>query len=66
MRAYLTPRVQREMERKFEIEARAIELLILIATEFKTDPSSVACFDLRIVNEVLAITDEYPKLKGLF
>jgi len=63
---HLSPRAQREMERKFAIEHRAIELLTIIAGEFKSDPQSVACFDLRIVEEAVAITDEYPKYKGLF
>ncbi|MGV2021840.1 hypothetical protein ACQZ5U_02365 [Agrobacterium sp. 22-3639C1] len=63
---HLTPKAQREMERKWEIEQRAIELLTIIAAEFRSDPSSVACFDLRIVEEAMAITDEYPKYKGLF
>lgn len=63
---YLTPKAQREIERKWEIEHRAIEILTIIAAEFKTDPTSVACFDLRIVEEAIRITDEYPKLRGIF
>jgi hypothetical protein len=55
-----------EMERKFKLEARAMELLALIAVEFKSDPASVQCFDLRLVQEVIQIADEYPKLRPLF
>jgi hypothetical protein len=63
---HLTPKAQRGMERKFDIERRAIELLTVIAAEFKSDPMSVQCFDARIVKEAIELMDEYPKYKGLF
>lgn len=62
----LTQKAMHEIERKFKMEERATELLALIAVEFKTDPQSVQCFDLRLVQEVISIADEYPKLRYLF
>jgi hypothetical protein len=32
------------------------DLLAVIAMEFKTDPQSVACFDLRIVQRAIELT----------
>ena len=35
----------------------ALELIGLIAAEFKSDPQSVQCFDKRIVERVIALAD---------
>lgn len=39
----------------------ALVVLDVIAGEFKTDPQSVACFDLRTVQKAIAISDEYQR-----
>ena len=44
--------------RKNDLEARAMFLLNLIAAEFKSDPMSVQCFDLRLVNEITEMSNE--------
>ncbi len=36
----------------------AAELILLVAFEFKTDPMSVQCFDLRMVDRVTALADK--------
>lgn len=43
------------IERGFDRTRRAWELLDIIAAEFESDPLSVQCFDLRIVEEVKKI-----------
>ena len=48
----LTPRAEREIEDNFRNTSEAFKLLDLIDAEFRTDPSSVQCFDLRIVQRV--------------
>lgn len=61
MRAYLTEKVQKEMEFRWKLEKEACELLDVIVAEFKSDPKSVACFDLRIVERskyVVAMLEE--------
>ena len=35
------------------------ELLDLVAMEFKTDPTAVQCFDLRIVRRVIAAAEKW-------
>lgn len=42
-----------------EREVRMARLLDLINAEWSSDPSSVACFDLRIVQEVRDILKEH-------
>ena len=40
------------------ISKEARELLLLVAFEFKTDPMSVQCFDLRVVDRVTQLADD--------
>lgn len=40
------------MERRFDAQREAEVLLDLIDAEFRSDPASVQCFDLRIVERV--------------
>lgn len=49
---HLTNKYQREIEASFANDREAHTLLDLIDAEFRSDPSSVACFDLRIVERV--------------
>lgn len=48
----LTPRAERELEDSFSNDAEAHTLLDLINAEFMSDPDSVQCFDLRVVERV--------------
>ena len=48
----LTEKAARELEAEFTNQTEAFTLLGLIAAEFKSDPMSVQCFDLRIVERV--------------
>ena len=49
MHPYLSDKGQREMEERMKAEYEAFELLSIIVAEFESDPMSVQCFDLRIV-----------------
>lgn len=40
-------------------EIRYQKCLKLIVAEFKSDPSSTACFDIRIVQQAIKLVDEY-------
>lgn len=40
-------------------EIRYQKCLKLIVAEFKSDPTSVRCFDVRIVNQAIKLVDEY-------
>ena len=48
----LTPLAEREREESFTNDREAHDLLALIDAEFQSDPTSVQCFDLRIVERV--------------
>lgn len=48
----LSDRAMRDMDAMFKNDIEARELLDVIAAEFVSDPMSVQCFDLRIVERV--------------
>lgn len=48
----MTREMEREIEESFENDKEAHVLLALIDAEFQSDPTSVQCFDLRIVERV--------------
>jgi hypothetical protein len=48
----LTREAEREIEDSFNNDEEAHTLLDLINAEFQSDPTSVQCFDLRIVERV--------------
>ncbi len=59
----IEPKIARKMEESWKLRDRAVELLDLVVTEWKTDLTSVACFDLRIVNEAKEIINRLEILK---
>jgi hypothetical protein len=50
----LTDKAQKEIEAEVDNYTEAFRLLRLIDAEFRTDPMSVQCFDLRVVERVRA------------
>lgn len=59
----ITSKAEREIERIWQLRRDAVRVLGVIAAEFKSDPQSVQCFDLRVVEEAKAIVDELAKLE---
>jgi len=51
LRHILTEKAERDAERRFEIDHRLLEIMGLVIAEWESDPTSVKCFDLRIVTE---------------
>lgn len=51
--------------KQVELRRRAEDVLELIVNEFKSDPQSVQCFDLRIVREAIEVVREIKDLKAL-
>lgn len=47
--AVLTEKAVRETEELFRLRREAITLLSLVVAEWTSDPTSTACFDMRIV-----------------
>ena len=62
MRAYMTEKAIKEMEELFKLKNRGIDILELVVSEWETDPMSVQCFDLRIVNEAKILIKRLRKL----
>jgi hypothetical protein len=52
MQPRLTDKAQKEIEASFDNQREAHTLLALIDAEFQSDPMSVQCFDLRVVQRV--------------
>ena len=48
--------------RRMSLMAEAYQLLKIINAEFRTDPMSVQCFDLRMVKKVRACIEEGERL----
>lgn len=51
MKAKLTDAAARQIEEGFELNREAWRLLALVVAEWESDPMSVQCFDLRIVED---------------
>jgi hypothetical protein len=65
--AELSRRFQRDMEAKWDNDREAHILLDLINAEFQSDPMSVQCFDLRVVDRVKLCVEKakrYEKVLG--
>lgn len=55
---HLSEAGRRQMERKFEVESRLLAIMDIVVAEWESDPVSVQCFDLRIVDEAKKLTAE--------
>lgn len=59
----LKPAAEKQMSEEVDNWHEAFALLGLIDAEFRTDPQSVQCFDLRIVERVRNCVAKYAELK---
>jgi hypothetical protein len=59
----VTSKAEREIERIWQLRRDAVRVLGVIVAEFKSDPQSVQCFDLRVVDEAKAVVHELEKLQ---
>lgn len=62
----LSPKAERDMEIEFQCIRRGMEILGIIVEEWRTDPTSVQCFDLRIVQEAIELIAKYKKVKPAY
>lgn len=60
----LTAEAERAIEEAMENSREAHRLLNLINAEFRSDPMSVQCFDLRVVARVKACVETHERLVG--
>lgn len=61
----LTPKAQSEMEEVWRLRREALDLLRLVIAEWESDPTSVQCFDLRIVERAKEVSERIRKLDPL-
>ena len=66
MQAYMPDKAMREIEEKFKLEHEALHILDLVVMEWRTDPQSVQCFDLRIVEQAKLVIARLKELDPLF
>jgi hypothetical protein len=62
----MTPKAQRELEERWALQKEAISLLRIVDHEWRSDASSVACFDARIVGRTREVLARLDQLKGPF
>lgn len=58
----LTPKAEREMEERWKLEKEALRIFDLVVAEWESDPTSVQCFDLRIVQRAKEIKARLKKV----
>lgn len=61
MRGYLTEEAAKDIEKGFDRTRRAWQILDLVVAEWESDPASVQCFDLRLVDEARNIVRKQKK-----
>jgi uncharacterized coiled-coil protein SlyX len=61
----LTAKAEKELEERFALQREAIELLALVVDEWRSDPMSAQCFDLRIVRRAQAVVARLKELQPL-
>lgn len=62
MQPRLTEKAVKEAEERFKLQREAEALLAVIVAEWETDPMSVQCFDLRIVESAKRVSKRLKQL----
>lgn len=65
-RPMLTDRAMREMKEQHDADDRVWHLMELICAEWESDPMSVQCFDLRVVEEAKALVAKRKRMLDPF
>jgi len=58
----LNDKAMKELDEKFSLEIEAMDVLRIIVAEFESDPLSVQCFDLRVVEKAKRIVKRLDEL----
>ncbi len=58
----LTQEAIKAMDERFKLQHEAVQLLGLVVAEWKTDPMSVQCFDLRTVERARVVCERLEQL----
>jgi len=59
---YWTDEERKRMEYRWELQRKAIKLLDLVVTEWESDPTSVQCFDSRLVSDAIDVSKKLKEL----
>lgn len=63
---YLNPKAEKELFEQMDADKRVWQLMDVICAEFQSDPESVKCFDLRIVQEAVDLVKRRKKMDDFF
>lgn len=66
LRPHLTDEAFKDLCKQQDADKRVWEILDIIVAEFETDPTSVQCFDLRIVEEAKKLVRDRKKMNDPF
>lgn len=66
MQPRLTDEGFKEICRQQDADKRVWELMDIICSEFQSDPMSVQCFDLRVVDEAIKLVRDRKEMKDPF
>lgn len=66
MNIRMTAKAERDLDERFKLTHRALEIFKLVVAEWRSDPQSVQCFDLRIIEEAKAIDTTMKRLNPLY
>lgn len=62
MRNALTPKAERDVEQLWQLRREAVQILDQVVAEWRSDPTSVQCFDLRTVKRAGEVVDAIKRL----
>lgn len=62
----LSHKAMQEMDRVFQLRHQALEIFKLVVAEWSSDPHSVQCFDLRMVEKARVIHEQLKRFDHLY
>lgn len=66
MQPRLTAKAECELDEQFRLQHEALDIFKLVVAEWESDPMSVQCFDLRIVEKAKLINARLKKINVLY
>jgi hypothetical protein len=66
MRDALTPKAQQEIEELWRLRRDAVQVLDLVVAEWQSDPMSVQCFDLNLVQRGTSVIERLRALDKVY
>lgn len=64
--ARMTAKAMQELDDRFALQIRAMNIFKAVVAEWTSDPRSVQCFDLRMVEDARVIDAQLKRLNPLY